>query len=262
MNFSIHIFYLFILELGFGACQDKLQVSKPEPDTKSPKLLIKTVSYGTDPEAVKWFEYGDNDDIIKQGISADTVEFVYSKNKIIKRHLNKKISWEAKTEYITNEDGRVISSAIYDEIDHEISRFEFLYDEKGYLLRTRQKVLTTGAEYSSEFVYESGNLKEVLMYNFKGEYSSKYAFDYYANQPNIFNLNLQQISDDIFHNERLGKRNKNMISQLANISKEGDTLSHIKYRYDKMEGDSVLRAFQNDVLNDFNTELKYKFIKK
>lgn len=123
-------------------------------------------------------------------------------------------------------------------------------------------MLSTDTEYLSEFVYESGNLKEVLMYNFKGEYSSKYAFDYYKNQPNIFNLNLQQISDDIFNNERLGKRSQKMISQLANISKEGDTLSLLKYTYDEMEGDSILRAFQNDVLNDFSTEVKYKFIKR
>lgn len=262
MNFSIHIFYLFILEFGIWACQDKMHVSKPESIIKSPKLLIKTVSYGTDPEAVKWFEYDGNGDIIKQGVSTDTVVFVYSKNKIIKRHLNKKLSWDSKTEYITNEAGRIISSAIYDEKDQEISRFEYLYDEKGYLLSTRQKVLSTDTEYLSEFVYESGNLKEVLMYNFKGEYSSKYAFDYYKNQPNIFNLNLQQISDDIFNNERLGKRSQKMISQLANISKEGDTLSLLKYTYDEMEGDSILRAFQNDVLNDFNTVVKYKFIKR
>lgn len=253
---------MFILGIGFWACQGKVQVPKPESITNSPKLLVATVSYGTDPESKRWFEYDDKGDIVQQGISDDTVVFDYSKNKIIKRHLNKKTSWDAKTEYVTNEDGCIMSSSIYDENSDEISSFKYLYDGQGYLIRTLQNVLSTDAEYTNEFVYESGNLKEVLMYDSKGAYSSKYAFNYNSDQPNLFNLNLQQISDDIFPNERMGKMNKDKVSQIAQISQEGDTLSLLKYTYNVIEGDSIIRGFQHDVLNEFRTELKYEFKKR
>ena len=72
---------------------------------------------------------------------------------------------------------------------------------------------------------------------------------------------MQQISDDIFPNARLGKKNKNMVSQMSNISKEGDTLSLLKYSYSEEDNDKLMKEFQSDVLNEFETELTYHFKK-
>ena len=70
---------------------------------------------------------------------------------------------------------------------------------------------------------------------------------------------MQQISEDIFPNERLGKKNKHMVRQFANISAEGDTLSLLKYKYPERDNEEVLIQEQSDVLNEFETVVTYHF---
>ncbi len=262
MNFPIYIFYMFIYVFGIWACQGKEQAPKTESITKSPELMISSVSYGADPEAEKWYEYDEHGNIIRQGMSIDTLLFDYGKNKIIKRHLNKKLSWDVRTDYTTDSVGRVISSVIYDENDQEISSLRYLYDNQGYLIRTLQQTIASGVQYANDFVYESGNLKEVKSYNADGCDNTRYVYKYYLDQPNVLNLCFQQIFDDMLPNDRLGKLNKNMVSQLANISKEGDTLSLMKYKYQMIEGDSMMRCVQSDVLNEFDTDVIYRLKKR
>jgi hypothetical protein len=222
---------------------------------------ISHITYGTDPDAEKWYEYNENGDLSRQSAFIDTIIFTYEGNQIIKRYLDKNSNWQAKIVYHTDTSGKVISSNIYDEDDNEISRYKFEYNAEGYLAKTIQDVLTSGATYVNEFIYENGNLKEVLAYNNQGQYSSKYAFEYYSDLAYVFNINVNQIMDDNFPNERLGKMNKNMIMQMANVSKEGDTLSLVKYRYDPVTN-GKLKEFQSDVLNEFDTELIYHFVNK
>lgn len=262
MNFPIHIFNMFIFLFGIWTCQGKVQAPKTVSITKSPELLISSVSYGSDPEAVKWYEYDKDGNIIGQGISIDTVVFDYGENKIIKRHLNKKLNWDARTDYTTDSVGRVISSVIYDENDQEISRLQYFYNDHGYLIRTLQQTITSGAQYVNDFVYEFGNLKEIKTYNTEGGDDTRYVYKYYTDQPNLLNLCLQQIFDDMLPNDRLGKLSKNMVSQLANISKEGDTLSLLKYKYQMIEGDSIMRCVQYDVLNEFDTDVIFHLKKR
>ena len=49
---------------------------------------------------------------------------------------------------------------------------------------------------------------------------------------------------------------------MSNISKEGDKLSLLNYRYADDVNDSIMKEFQTDVLNEFDTELTYHFSKK
>lgn len=262
MNFLYNNLPMLIFVFGIWACQNKVQVPKSESASKLSSLMISSVSYGTDPTAVKWYEYDHKGDLIRQAMSIDTVTFDYFKNKVVMRHLNKKLSWNAKTEYTTDNNGRVTSSILYDEKDKEISRFQYFYDEHGYLIRTQQQTVATGAQYINNYVYESGNLKEVKTYNAQGAEDSRYAYKYYLDQPDVLNLSLQQISDDMLCNERFGKTSKNMVSQFVNISKEGDTLSLVKYKYQMIKGDSMMRCAQSDVLNEFDTEVLYHFKKR
>jgi hypothetical protein len=249
---------MLIFVFGIGACHEKSQVPKSE----SPSLMILSVSYGTDPTAIKWYEYDEKGDLVRQVMDVDTLIYNYAEHKIVKSHLNKKLTWDAKTEYTTDTIGRIISSIIYDENDQEVSRFHYVYNDHGYLEKSTQKTLATNAQYTHEFIYESANLQEVKTYNAQGNYVSRYIYQYYMDIPNVLNMNLHQIFDDMIPNERLGKMDKNMISQLTNISKEGDTLSLVKYKYQMPKGDSKMICTQSDVLNGFDTEISYHLKKK
>jgi hypothetical protein len=258
MNISHHIFPMLIFVFGIGACREKSQVPKSE----SPSLMILSVSYGTDPAAVKWYEYNDRGDLVRQGMDVDTLIYNYAEHKIVKSHLNKKLTWDAKTEYTKDAVGRIINSIIYDEKDQVVSRFQYVYNDQGYLVKTIQKTLATNAQYTNEFVYESANLQEVKTYDAQGNHDSRYVYQYYKDIPNVLNMNLNQVFDEMIPNERLGKMNKNMVSQLANISKEGDTLSLVKYKYQMPKGDSILMCNQSDVLNEFDTDVIYQLKKR
>jgi hypothetical protein len=223
------------------------------------EIQIASITYGTDLDAEKWFEYNDVGDLKRQGISKDTIVYEYLENLIIKRHLNKKASWHSKSEFATDQNGRIISSRIFDENDKEISNYWFMYDSVGYLKSTKEHAITSGAKYTNDFMYKEGNLTEVKSYDANGQLLSKYVYEYFPNKINKLNLFMQQISDDVFPNGRFGKKNKNMIKQMTNISKEGDTLSLVTFRYDEVENIAILKEFQKDVLNEFDTELIYHF---
>jgi len=242
-------------------CKDKKEEISAFNGNKSLEKQIANITYGTDPDAVKWYEYNDNGDLNRQGMSVDTIIFDYTENKIVKRHLDKKHSWQSRVEYTTDRNGRITESIGFDENDKEISRNEFFYDEEGYLIKNIELVLASGSKYSNVYMYESDNLKEVKAFDMYGKHSSSYAFEYYPDKANNLNLFMQQISDDIFPNARLGKKNKNMVSQMSNISKEGDTLSLLKYSYSEEDNDKLMKEFQSDVLNEFETELTYHFKK-
>jgi hypothetical protein len=243
------------------SCKDNRDNVPSADDKYTTEKQIFRINYGTDPDAEKWYAYNEKGDLVRQGMSVDTIVFDYSTNKIVKRHLDKKHSWQSRIEYMTDATGRIISSISFDEKDKEISKSEFFYDGDGYLIKNTEIVLASGSKYTNEYKYEGGNLKEVKALDMYGKHSSSYVFEYYSDKANDLNLFMQQISDDIFPNGRLGKKNKNMVRQMSNISKEDDTLSLLKYSYTDENNDLILKEFQSDVLNEFDTALTYHFVK-
>jgi len=122
-------------------------------------------------------------------------------------------------------------------------------------------VLASGSKYTNEYVYEAGNLKEVKAYDMTGKNTSKYTYEYFTDKKYLLNLFMQQISDDIFPNERLGKKNKNFLKQFSNIDVAGDTLSLVKYTYIQQDKKDILVQKERDVLNEFETVITYHFKK-
>jgi len=122
-------------------------------------------------------------------------------------------------------------------------------------------VLASGSKYTNEYVYEAGNLKEVKAYDMTGKNTSKYTYEYFTDKKYLLNLFMQQISDDIFPNERLGKKNKNLVKQFSNIDVAGDTLSLVKYTYIQQDKKDILVQKERDVLNEFETVIIYHFKK-
>ena len=251
-----------LLSIGFVflfSCKAKNELEKTPNIGNMIDKQISFISYGTDPEAEKWYEYNNKGDLTRQGMSVDTIVFEYADHQIVKRHLDKKNSWQSRIDYTTDQNGRITESRCYDENDKEISKNQFIYDAEGYLIKNIEVVLTSGSKYNNEYIYEDGNLKEVKTYSAKGSVSSRYVYEYYSDKPNNVNLFMQQISEDIFPNERLGKKNKHMVRQFANISAEGDTLSLLKYNYPNQDKNDILVEKQNDVLNEFETVISYHF---
>ena len=260
---KISLFYwLFICIFLTYSCKENKERVHSTPEKVNIKKQISYIRYGTDPNAVKWYKYDEKGDLVKQGMSADTIVFDYSETKIIKRHLDKKNSWLSRIEYTTNQNGRITGSISFDENDKEISKINYFYNAGGYLIKSIEFMVGKGSNFTNEYFYEAGNLKEVKTFTMKGDYNSSYVFDYYPEKMNTLNLCTQQISDDIFPNNRLGIKNINLVRQMSNISKEGDTLSLLKYSYADENNTKILREFQSDVLNEFDTEVTYHFSNK
>lgn len=257
LSFCLSLVLIFLF-----SCKESKEEKIISPSGSVIEKQITFITYGTDPNAEKWFEYNGKGDLIRQSISVDTIIYEYSENKIVKQHLDKKHSWQSRIEYTIDANGRIISSISYDEKDKEISKSEFFYDADGYLIKNKEIVLASDLKYTNQYKYEDGNLKEVKALDMYEKHSSSYVFEYYPEKTNHLNLFIQQISDDIFPNDRLGKKNKNMIRQMSNISKEGDTLSLLNYKYTEDNNNLILKEFQRDVLNEFDTELTYHFSKK
>ncbi len=230
-----------------------------ESEKTSLENQIAYITYGTDPNAEKWYEYNEKGDLIRQAISVDTIVFEYNNNKIVKRHLDKKSSWQSRIDYITDQNGRITVSECYDENDKLVSKNQFLYDAEGYLIKIIEDVITSKSKYINEYAYKSGNLKEVKSYTSSGSLNSRYIYEYYPERPNNINLFMQQISDDIFPNGRLGKKNTNMVRQISNIGVAGDTLSLLKYEFINQPAKDKMVQKEVDVLNEFESVITFHF---
>ncbi len=256
------LIYLIIFGLTAHSCKNNTTAAASGPDDVNQEKQISRIHYGEDPGGIKWFEYNEAGDLIRQGIAEDTVVFEYSDNKMVKRHLNKKHDWLACIDYKTEQQGRIVHGVRFDENDTKISTCEYLYNPEGYLIKNIETVIASGLKYTNEFFYDSGNLKEIKAYDMSGNLSSRYVFEYYDDKINILNLPVHHIFDDVFPKERMGKKDKNMVRQLLNISKEGDTLSWVTYRYVYDDNALMLKELQSDILNESDTELTYHFNQK
>jgi len=254
------LIWLVLLTLLVHSCKENKSEEKNLSEIANASNQVHYITYGSNPDVEKWYEYNEKGDITRQAIAKDTIVYEYADHKIIKKHLDKKLNWLATVIYNTDKSGRIISSLLYDEKDQEISKYKFEYNGEGYLSKTTQDVKMSGATYINEFIYENSNLKEVIEYNSEGQYIAKYAYEYFADLSNSINIPFHHMIDDVFPNERLGKMNRNMVKQMSNISKEGDTLSLVKYQYDPLSS-GKLKEYQSDVRNEFDTELIYHFTK-
>ena len=108
------------------------------------------------------------------------------------------------------------------------------------------------------FDYIDGNLARVTVRN-NGRITSHYNFAYYTDLKNDLNLFLQQIAEDIFPNERMGRKNRNFVKQMTNVSADGDTLSLLQYNYQISDNPDELVVVEKDVLNEMETTLTYHF---
>ncbi|MEP7196625.1 MAG: hypothetical protein ABI851_08900 [Saprospiraceae bacterium] len=217
------------------------------------------VTYNNDPNSEARYSYNSSGDLIRQSMAGDTILYNYSSNKISKFHVNRKLNWLSRIDYTTDSTGRILHSLTFDENNKQISQFTFAYNKDGFLTETNEEIFSSGKHYINKFFYREGNLIEIKSYNDLGKLGSRYVYDYYSGKFNELNLFIQQFSDDIFPNERLGKQNKNLIKLSANISKEGDTLSLVKYQYASEGNKNLLIQTQTDVLNEFTTVIRYHF---
>lgn len=262
-DYLLKIIYLILISFFGISCRD-LKENDKAAITNNIELIkekqIIRVDYGADPEAIKTFEYNTDGDLLKQSLSnGDTVIYNYTENTITKVFKDNANVWISKIEYILNEKGKIINSKTIDDNNKVVSKSTFEYNNGDYLIKTYQTVVETGEIFTNELIYENGNLKEIVIVNPKKKILSTYHFNYHDDKANVFNLFLDGIYDDIFPNERLGKKNKNRVKEMANISLEGDTLSLLHYQYEDTKNENFLSYKLRDVLNDNETIVTYYF---
>ena len=263
MAFKFNIILFALLLFLFFTCKDvntnKNSEQMKNQNTTKEKQIIR-ITYDSDPNAVKTFEYNTNGDLIKQNLSnGDTINYEYTKSNIIKDFKDNANVWIAKIEYDINEKGKIVSSKTTDENNKVVSKSKFEYNAEDYLIKTFQTVVETGKVFTNELNYTNGNLKEIVVNNPEGKILSTYHFNYYDDKPNVFNLFLDGIFDDIFPNERLGKKNKNLVKTMTNISVEGDTLSMLNYEYLEINDENQVSFKMIDVSNNNETFITYYF---
>lgn len=262
-NHLLKIIYLFLIAFFGVSCRDIKENGKEVSTNNKESIIEKQISrvtYDADPEAIKTFEYSTNGDLLKQSLSnGDTVLFNYTENTITKVFKDNDNVWISKIEYNLNEKGRIINSKTIDDNNRVVSKSAFEYNNEDYLIKTFQTIVETGKIFTNELNYENGNLKEIVIVNPEEKILSTYHFNYYDDKANVFNLFLDGIYDDIFPNERLGRKNKNIVKQMANISLEGDTLSLLQYQYEDTNNENSLSYKLKDVLNENETIVTYYF---
>ena len=253
---------LLLIGLAMSACNTKSPAVPSDTSTALPQKeaehQIMSVSYGTDPDAEKWFVYNSEGDFVSHAVSIDTVVYTYYGQKFEKRHVNRTHSWQSKVVYTLDGRGKISYSTSYDEKGQEISTFGYRYDSIGHLQQTMEKVMQSQSTCLNTFDYIDGNLARVTVRN-NGRITSHYNFAYYTDLKNDLNLFLQQIAEDIFPNERMGRKNRNFVKQMTNVSADGDTLSLLQCNYQISDNPDELVVVEKDVLNEMETTLTYHF---
>ena len=253
---NIIVFLVLILWIS---CKGKIENHTTE--VIKTDHVIHYVTYGTNPEAEKSFEYNGQGDVVKYIVYMDTITYTYTDKTIEKNHSNKSADWLAYVSYTLDKSGRIIGSNAFDENKNCISNTLYAYDMDGYLIKTDQTIMETQRKYVNTYEYKDGNLLEIQTYTFDGRLSSKYVYQYYEDKIDKSNMFLQGFTDDYFTNDRFGRKNKNLLNSSANIGIENDTLSYVTYSYAEETAKNILSIFQSDDLNGFETEIIYHYMK-
>ncbi|MBK8517221.1 MAG: hypothetical protein IPL55_13345 [Saprospiraceae bacterium] len=257
---KLYIYFMFLsLFLTMFSCKNESQPGKSIENLVSGKSDVRQIdfiSYNDDTQAEKWFEYNEQGDIIREAVDIDTMVYQYEGRKIVKRHIDKSLSWHSATEYLTDLNGRIISADIFDEKDKKVSTIKYSYNTEGYLMKSEQLIIQSNSNLVNEFEYKDGNIDQVKIFDTEGKLTATYIYDYYPDKVNILNLFIENIADDILPNERMGIRNKNLVKQLSNKTTEGDTLSLVKYNYGELLN-GTLTCVQIDDINEFETKIIY-----
>jgi len=259
LNLGFYSILFIVLTLSMGACQN-IQKNKLEDNVKNQIVLyeIDSIYYDTDISNSKHFTYDDHGDIITQSQSSNKITFQYNKDNIVKQYQNGN-GWLYKIIYQTNTSGKIISSQLLDSSIREISKYHFNYNQDGYLSNVEHLAIGTGKKTIMEYFYLKGNLVKINYQNSDHILSSSYHFTYYFDLYNKYNILYDQLLDDVFSNERLGRNNVNMIKSLTQISPSGDTLSKLEYSYPKVQDKNQLIQIETDVLNQNTNTIIYYF---
>lgn len=253
------IFFVLTLLLGAWACRPNVQAPTLGVDPHTIDTLVTMITYGEDPLATKKYFYNAANELVTYYNAEDTVDLIYTKDSVIKNFKKKPNQWYAAICYYLNPNGKVDSSIRRDNNLNPIHITRYKYDKDGYLNEVTETIPSSKKSYRYTLSYSNGNLIEIITYNADNKPYSKYLYSYFEDNNNFLNIDNIQATDDFLDNEKLGRKNRNMIKNQVNVSIEGDTLAFLRFNYPQSKYANTRVQITEDVLNEFTTECTYHF---
>ncbi|QNA45268.1 DUF4595 domain-containing protein [Lacibacter sediminis] len=109
-----------------------------------------------------------------------------------------------------NADGRIVKAErFYNNVFH--SKFEYTYNQEGFLTAMQQKVISTGMVTIWEYTYQQGNLISMKSYD-NGVLRYDHQFTYHTDKLNQFNIDVLDLREIGYMVEgNFGRFNKNLL---------------------------------------------------
>lgn len=134
---------------------------------------------------------------------------------------------------VQDANGRVVKLDYYNGATL-LGKFEFTYNEQGYLLTAVRTTANPLKVSVFSYVYNEGNLISITASN-NGIVEGSYVFDYYTNLINPLHIDLFEFKNiGIITDDHFGKQSKNLMKRVKLLTKDGQVFlsSDLSYTLD------------------------------
>jgi hypothetical protein len=231
------------------------------PDQPSTSVLSRRlvrIEYPEDSTATMVIGYNAEGDVERIYNSTDTAIYHYAGDSIVLNWTDGYGKTVATQQFKTNGEGRVISNDVRDPEGQLFTRTTYTYNTEGRLTTLARQNMRTNDTFSLNYTYEGENLVDIYVVR-NGLFTDRYHYEYDMARPNKFLVDVDNISNDIFARERMGKLNRHLMTRSYRMTSGGDTTVRTNYFYQFDKDGYVISRTDTDGQFGYSTERRYLY---
>lgn len=219
------------------------------------QVKIRSISYNDDPDGKKFFTYDERGRVTSCVTGFDSVLYFYFADSIIQYNRHPDKIWEYKTSFVLDASGKALNAWTFDGHGNRVREESYTYDEMERLTYYYRYIYANNEVWQYHFDYFNDTVTKVSTMLPDGSAGYAYTFVYNKQKQNVFHPTVLGYWFDAGPIKLFGKEPDFLPHSIVSTNHNGDTLSHINYRYPSPENGVDLRVLETDVLNQFTNTI-------
>jgi len=226
--------------------------------TGEPGRLLVSIEFPEDSLSAIIFKYNDAGDITRIFNTTDTALYEYKGDSILLSWIDGMSHTVAMQKFSTGPDGKIMTNHIFDPSGKLFAITTYTYNLKGQVTEQVRTNAETDDAFKMSYTYDGDNLSKVAVYK-NDRLMDMFVYEYDPKTRNMFEVDIDNLLNDYFAHERLGKKNKNLMSKAYRINASGDTTVARKFTYMLDKDGYVISRTDTDVEFGYLTERRFKY---
>ena len=224
-------------------------------DDAQPKLRLGYISYNDDPASKKQFTYDAEGRLYSCVKGLDSILYIYCADSIIQYNRHPDKFWEYKTSFVLDPSDKALNAWTYDGFGNKVREENYTYDSEERLTYYYRYIYANNEVWQYHFNYPNDSVTQITTMLPDGSSGNAYTFTYNLQKRNDFQPTFVGNWFDSCPLNLFGVEPTFLPQSILCTGPEGDTLSHINYRYPFADNHVFLTILETDVLNQFTNTI-------